>query len=81
MKRLLPILVLLSLSGCVHTTYEEGGVKFSRTQVLTTQQIGDLSLGVDGAGKKTLRMKGYSNEQTEALAAIAEGIARGATKP
>lgn len=64
----------LFLSGCVFTRYvDKDGRSLTRVSVFGNQSIGkvDLTKGT---------MTGYSSEQAEATAALAEGLAAGLAK-
>lgn len=80
-KLLFAAFLLLSwffLSACTSTTYTApNGVKFSRTAFMNKQSIGKVTFN-PSTGE--LQMEGYSNEQTEVAAAVANAVAGAITK-
>lgn len=77
--RLLACLLLAAAAaGCTATTYTDpSGAKFTRTSFLSKQSIGKVDLK---AGDKSLKIEGYSNEQTEIAAAVATAVANAVTQ-
>lgn len=73
--RIVILLIASSLSsGCVYTKYTgKDGISLSRISVFGNQTVGKVDL-VKGT------ISGYSSEQSEAAAAMAEGIAAGIAK-
>lgn len=76
------LLVTLLLAGCsVRTFYNSQGVPVYRHSSLGTRQnIGDLT-GTISSNTITIKLRGYSSDQVEALGVVAEktaeGVARG----
>ncbi len=65
--------LLLASTGCVSTEYAgPNGVHFKRTAFMNKQSIGKVEFD-PVTGK--LKMEGYSNEQTEVAAAVAQAVA------
>lgn len=72
-RLLILAVALFGLTGCVQTKLKTpNGVEFSRTSFLNRQSIGKVKFD-PVTGK--LEMEGYSNQQTEALAAVAGAVA------
>lgn len=72
------LILSIVLSGCNSMTYESGSTKFSRSAVGTRNSITELLVEVDPAtGVRKIHMKGYRNDQVEALGVVAEGVAKG----
>lgn len=79
MKTKIIILAALALAcvGCTSTSYTDpSGAKFSRVSFMNRQSIGKVEVK---AGDKTLSIEGYSNEQTEIAAAVANAVAKALT--
>lgn len=74
MKTILVIILCLASSGCVLTRYsDKDGRSLTRISLFGNQNFGKVDLT-----KGTIT--GYQSEQSEAAAAVAEGIAAGVAK-
>jgi hypothetical protein len=74
MKTLIILIIAALFSGCVYTKYTgKNGVGMTRISVFGNQSAAKVDLE-----KGTIT--GYSSEQAEAAAAIAEGVASGVAK-
>jgi len=74
-------LMSILLSACSTLTYRDGSAEFSRTSFGTQLQITELSASTDEKGNRTIRLEGYVSDQVQALEKVAEGVAKGMTKP
>lgn len=75
MKRILPILALLLLTGCVTTEFTMGTVHIKRSSFLSKMEIKELSVSTNGAAI----LKGYRGTgDADLVSAAAEGAAAGA---
>ena len=72
MKTPLILLCSLLLTGCTTAKYGE----FSISSFGTRKSFAELEVVING-DKKTLKVKGYKNDQVEIAGAIAEGVAKG----
>ncbi|HEY1109138.1 MAG TPA: hypothetical protein VGE76_10915 [Opitutaceae bacterium] len=74
------LLGLLASTGCTHTSYIDPatGAKFTRTTVLSSQQIGDVKVK---AGDKELSIGSYSTTQAEATGTLLGAALKAAAKP
>lgn len=66
------ILFLLSVTGCHSVSYtrtDQSGekIQFSSSSLFTKKQIKDVNYGVTRNGSRTFRLKGYSDDQAEAV--------------
>ncbi len=67
------VLLTVLLSGCVSTKYRgQNGVSFKRVSFGNRQSIGKVEFD-PSTGK--VKIEGYSNEQTELAAAVAQAVA------
>jgi hypothetical protein len=69
--------VALFGGGCSAISYRDPstGAEFKSTSFLNKRAIGELEVEAAAGGDKKIRMKGYANEQTEAVAAVAGAVA------
>jgi hypothetical protein len=80
-------LLLLLLPGCTSISYtrtEPGGEKvtFSTSSLVTRKAIRDLEYSLGTNGTRTFALKGYSNNQTEAIReAIAAALEAYSNRP
>jgi hypothetical protein len=83
----LPLLLLLLLPGCTSISYtrtEPGGekVSFSTASLITRKAIRDLEYSLGPNGSRKFLLKGYSNNQTEAIReAIAAALEAYSNRP
>lgn len=76
MKHLLCLAAgVLFISGCTSVKYGE----VTYTSFLNKKAISELDITVDG-DKKRVKLKGYRNDQVEALTAITEAAVHSAVK-
>lgn len=83
-KLLLCLLVLAVIAGCSNLDFYEQATD-PNTGVTTTTRLNYVSAGNKKAIKELKlglhgSMKGYSNDQVEGIAAVAEGVATGLAK-
>lgn len=78
MKTFLVItLIALTASGCAYTKISDGQFTATRVTLGNNIAIGKLQAG---HGTNSISLEQYSNNQTEALAAVAQGVAAGVIK-
>jgi len=65
------------LAGCTTTTMTQGDFRFNRLAIGNKTAIGKLTAEKDTAGVLKVSLESYSNDQVEAIKAIAEGVAKG----
>jgi hypothetical protein len=76
MKKILSALALLACAGC--TSIQYGDVRY--TSMFNRKSFSELDITVKSDGSKTLKLRGYRNDQVEALGIITEAAVRGAMK-
>lgn len=80
MKKLIILCSVVLLSGCTTTKLKQGDWEFSRSATGNKTAIGNLEVTRGTNGEFTIKLDSYSNDQVEALRAIAAGVAEGMTK-
>jgi hypothetical protein len=76
MKVLLLILATTLLAGCTSVQY--GDVRYK--SLFNRKSLSELDITVKSDGSKTLKLRGYRNDQVEALSILTEAAVRGALK-
>lgn len=77
MKKTTLLCLVLALSGCAYTHFEEpNGTSFTRLSIGTKQTVRQIKMK---DGPKTFEVSGYSNDQTEVAAPVAEAAASAAS--
>lgn len=75
---LITVLALLN-TGCISTTFTSpDGMSFKRVAVGNKTTFGNLLLETTTNGVRRIQLKGYSNDQVEALSAVTEAAVRAA---
>lgn len=71
---------LLAGSGCASLKYQEGGAKFSRLVFGSKTAISELQVVIGTNGTKTIILKGYANDQVEAIRTAVDAAVSAAVK-
>ena len=66
MKKTFALATISLICGCTVTKYQSGDASFTRTAFGNKTQISELEVTVSPKGK-TLRLKGYKNDQVEMM--------------
>jgi hypothetical protein len=76
MKIALFCIVLFICTGCTSVKYGEA----SYTSFLNRKSISELEITVTESGAKKIRLKGYTNDQVEALGIVTQAAVSAAMK-
>ena len=81
MKTNIILLLATTLTGCTVTKYVSGsGESFTRTSFGTRLNLSELTVTGDTNGVRTITMKGYANDQVEAISAVTAAAVSAAVK-
>lgn len=81
MKTFLFLCAFAAIVGCTRRTFYDRGLPVYRHESFGTRQnISELSATIDSNGVRTIKLKGFSSDQVEALGIVAEKAAEGAVR-
>lgn len=81
MKTICSLACLILLTGCTVTKYTAPtGETFTRTSFGTKLNVSELSVACGSNGVRTITMKGYANDQVQAIGIAVEAAVSAAIK-